>query len=181
MASLPFGGGHRLAEKKAGGRAPVSYLGLSRCSDYFHCFGSDCNSRPGFSSPEYIGNRNSDRPYRRAGLFFVAPAGCQFSLDGNGAVFAGNTECQSVLPAELHSAARTTVIALVSQRVTNPPGAQASGPCSSRNLHAETGITDAVYNYSVRSATKGLTRVARGAGTKHDAAATAVKSPATAL
>ena len=45
-------------------------------------------------------------------------------------------------PAELHSAARTTVIALVSQRVTNPLGAQASGLCSSRNSHAETGITD---------------------------------------
>jgi len=75
--------------KKAGGRAPVSHLGLSLCSDYFDCFGSDCNSRPGFSSPEDIRNRDSDRPYRRAGLFFVAPTGCQFSLDGNGAVFAG--------------------------------------------------------------------------------------------
>jgi hypothetical protein len=85
-----------------------------------------------------------------------------------------------VRPAELHSAARTTVIALVSQRVTNPLVAQASGLCSSRNSH-EPGITDPVYNYSARSATKGLTRVARRAGTKHDAAATAVKSPATAL
>ena len=55
--------------EKAGGRAPVSHLGLSLCSDYFDCFGSDCNSRPGFSSPEDIRNRNSDRPHRRAGLF----------------------------------------------------------------------------------------------------------------
>jgi hypothetical protein len=86
-----------------------------------------------------------------------------------------------VRPAELHSDARTTVIALVSQRVTNPLGAQASGLCSSRNLHAETGITDRVYNYSARSATKGLTCVAHRAGTKHHAAATAAKSPATAL
>jgi hypothetical protein len=86
-----------------------------------------------------------------------------------------------VRPAELHSAARTTVIALVSQRVTNPLGAQASGLCSSRNLHAETGITDRVYNYSARSATKGLTCVAHRAGTKHDAAAIGVKSAATAL
>ena len=111
----------------------------------------------------------------------MAPTACEFSLDSNWGGVRQNTDCQSACAAELHSAARTTVIALVLQRVTNPLGAQASGLCSSRNLHAETGITDAVYNYSARSATKGLTRVARGAGTKHDAAATAVKSPATAL
>ena len=38
-----------------------------------------------------------------------------------------------------------------------PAGRSASGLCSSRNLHVETGITDPVYNYSARSATKGLT------------------------
>ena len=83
-------------------------------------------------------------------------------------------------PAELHSAARTTLIALVSQRVTNPLGAQASGLCSSRNSH-EPGITDPVYNYSAHSAAKGFTCVAHRAGTKHDAAAIGVKSAATAL
>ena len=43
------------------------------------------------------------------------------------------------------------------------------------NSHTETGITDPVYNFSARSAAIGLTRVACGAGTKHDAAATADK------
>jgi hypothetical protein len=71
----------------------------------------------------------------------VAPTGCQFSLDSNWGGVRRNTDCQSARPAELHSAARTTEIALVSQRVTDPLGAQASGLCSPRNSR-EPGVTD---------------------------------------
>ena len=63
---------HGVAKKKSDGGAPVSHLGLSRCSDYFHCLGSDCNSRPGFSSSQYIRNRNSDRPHGDPCLLFLA-------------------------------------------------------------------------------------------------------------
>ena len=96
-------------------------------------------------------------------------------------MFRRNTDCQSVRPAEWHSAPKITVIALVSQSY-KPAGRTGLRPVFlAENSHAETGITDPVYNYSARSATKGLTRVARRAGTEHDAAAIAVKSPATAL
>jgi hypothetical protein len=70
---------------------------------------------------------------------------------------------------------------LVSQRVTNPLGAQASGLCSSPNSRAETGFTDPGYKNPAQRYDRIDLSVARRASTKHDAAAIAVKSPATAL
>ena len=48
---------------------------------------------------------------------------------------------------------------------------------STINIRIERAKRSAIY--SARSATMGLTRVARRAGTKHDAAATALKTAAT--
>ena len=86
----------------------------------------------------------------------MAPAGWQFSLDGNWAVFAG-TRMPVCAPSGVAFRCSDNCNRIGVAAGYKPAGRTGLRLVFLAELARETGITDPVYNYSARSVAKGLT------------------------